>query len=135
MRTLIIIAISFLFSYQAQAQHKLYVEQKRGERSLINFGKVGFDNYYFNSSEKCDTLVCSDSGLIDCEIDGFNKLSDNKKELNRVFNKAIKNSIKKIHKSGDSSGCYRLLIKGKNVDIKIFDYKKPGDLKMEITVV
>jgi hypothetical protein len=99
-------------------------------------GKIGFNNYYFsNSSEKCDTLLCSESGLINCKIDDFEIFNKNQKEIYQVYNKAIKKSIRAIKKTEKDTGVVRLKVNGKTVDVKYFDYKNAGNLKMVITLV
>lgn len=136
MKTILIITISLFSFNHLNAQNQLYVEQDGGERSILNFGKIGFDNYYFsNNSGNSDTLICSQSGLIDCEIKNYSMLSEKEKNLYQIYNKAIRKSIKLIKKSEKSFGEISLSVNGRTVDVRYFDYKKLGDLKMELSII
>jgi len=137
MKTLLIISLSCFLSYQVSAQNKLYVKQDGGATSILNFGKVGFDEYYFsNQSEKCDTLICAGAGLINCDIDNsFGALNEEQKETYQIYNKAIQKSIREIKKAGKPSGEISLTLKGKTVNVKYFEFTSAGNLEMEITVI
>jgi len=135
MKKSLILSLSLFICYQLNAQHSLYVELDGGQRSALNLGKIGFNNYYFSSSSgKQDTLVCSESGLIDCEIKDYYLFNENQKELYQIYNKAIKKSIRAIKKTEKASGVLELKVKGKTVEVKYFDFKNAGNLKMEITI-
>ncbi len=136
MKKILIIAASLFISFQSSAQAKLYVELDGGQRSFLNMGKIGFNNYYFsNSSEKCDTLLCSESGLINCKIADYEVFNENQKETYQVYNKAIRKSIRAIKKRDEAAGLLRLEVNGKTVNVKYYDYLNTGNLKMEITLV
>ena len=135
MKNLLILSFSLFISFQLSAQNKLYVELDGGQRSFLNMGKIGFNNFYFsNSSDKCDTLLCSEPGLIDSEIDDYKVFDKNQKEMYQIYNKAIKKSIRAIKKADKATGFVKLKVNGKTVDVKYFDYKNAGNLKMLITI-
>ena len=135
MKAFLTISISLFICFQLSAQNKLYVELDGGQRSILNMGKIGFNDYYFsNSSGKCDTLLCSEPGLSKCRIADYEIFNDNQKEMYQTYNKAIKKSIRAIEKDEKTTGALKLKVNGKTVDVKYFDYKNAGNLKMEITL-
>ncbi len=135
MKAFLIILISLFISFQLNAQNKLYVELDGGQRSVLNMGKIGFNNYYFsNSSGKCDTLLCSESGLSNCKIDDYKIFNENQKEMCKIYNKAIKKSIRAIKKDDKTAGALKLNVNGRTIDVKYFDYQNAGNLKMEISL-
>ncbi|MDX1447112.1 hypothetical protein [Lishizhenia sp.] len=137
MKAILILSLSLFMGTQLYGQNKLYVEQHGGKRSVLKLGKVGFySSYYSGQQGNCDTLICKGQGLVSADLKFPKSLvEDEDQEKYEIFNKALKKSVRAMKRSGQEAGKLTLTIKGRKVEVNYSEFKKPGDLKMEITLI
>lgn len=128
----------FLGLQLAEAQNeKIYVSKQGGKPKLLYGFKMGYNNSVFtNSSNKCDTLICTGSGFERCFVDKkiFGKVTNETKYYD-TFNYAIRATEKHIKRSKSKQGYITMAHNGQNISIKYTNTDSKGNADMEIEIL
>jgi hypothetical protein len=127
----------FVATQNADAQNnKIYVSRHGGKKTLLTFGKIGYNVYHFNNTAKCDTLLCSGSGYEKCKIDkDIIKISEEDGKYYVLYNKAIRAVEKHSRKQKKDAGQFNLVLDNKTLSIKYYNADQKGNADMEIEVL
>ena len=111
---------------------KVYVKKSGGERKALLFGRAGYETYHYYNCNDSINLVCTKNGLHKCKIDKIGVEEKSEIKLNRIINKAIRKSERKVRRSKSSEGLIYFKIRNYNIEIKYKDADKYGNGEFEI---
>lgn len=134
----LLLLLCFLTTQFVSGQNKkIYVSRHGGTKKLLTFGKIGYNNYHFrNNADQCDSLICSGSGFELCKIDKeIIRMTGESGKYYALFNKAIRQTEKRVRKSNKENGQFYILVNNQVVSVKYYNADKKGNADINIEIV